>query len=749
MSEVTQGESPQRLPAQTGPINQAGERDGPVVWYYWRVIWNRRWVIVGVFITVSIIVGIRVFRSQPVYKATGTMAIEPARQQVVVGIQGFTPGDQSVYEGRLIQMQLDILQSRRLAERVIDRLKLGEYPEFARSPAATEAEKEKQRSQLIDAFLARLNVERPKDDLFGKRVIRVSFSSTDPRLAAQVVNRLFETFIDYNREENARAVEFAADWLTKQLAELEGKVQKSKDALLKYQQSTELLNPGETDGKGESNPALERFGTLNTQLAEAESARISAEILLRLAREGGPEALPGTVSDPLLEALKQERAKREAELSQLRTVYQDTASPVKQLQQQLAGLDDRIKQAKQTQVERIEKEYRLADERVRALTATVEKQRAEILKQNRDALQFNLLKRETDVDEKLFQMLSERLREAGLMRSLTPNSNIRIIDRAETPLLPTDSKRSALLVGAIMALALGLGLGFLLEYLDDSVKTVEDVERLLKLPSLGLIPWANGGSDRPLLLRKRSRGPAPIMIASENGTPAFTEAYRTLRTSVLLSSAGRPPRTVVITSNEMRVGKTTTAVNTAIAFSQAGKRVLLIDGDMRHPGCASAFGIDNATGLSTYLSFDDTPAAFHRISATDGLDLLPSGPIPPNPSELLSSERIRALIESVVAQYDHIIIDTPPVGVVSDALILAALVDGVILVVRAEETSRRGVLRAKDALHNVSARILGVVLNAVDWRRHQDGYYGYGYGYGYGYFSSQTPKAQKSNRLKE
>lgn len=722
---------------------------------YWQVILNRRWVIVSVLVIVMGIVGLQVYRTKPIYEATGTIAIEPAQQQVVVGVQGFTPAEQTMYEGQVIRMQLEILQSRQLAERVIDRLNLGQYEEFAQAVATSAEGKEAHKARLVDAFQQRLEVDyKPASEAFGQRVVRVNFRSTDPQLAAQALNTLFESFIEYNREANVKLVEFASDWLAKKLSELEGKVKKEKEELLRYQQSTELLQLGE----GEEDPTLKRFSTLNEQLVEAEAARLDAEILLRIARERGVSALSGKVSDPALDALKGERSRLEAQLAQLRAVYQDQAPPLKQLQVQMADLDDRIKAVEQTLLEKLQRDYSVANKRVQTLTRAVDQARAEVLKQNRDALQFSVIKGAAEADEKIFHMLSERLREAELMRSLSPHSNIRIIDRAEVPSAPQSSPSTTLLLSALVGLVLGVGLAFILEFLDDSVKSVDDVETLLRLPSLSIIPLADGQADRSSLSRRWSRperkpGRPVILATGDQGSPVFAEAYRTLRTSVLLSSSARPPRTIVITGHEAGSGKTTTAVNMAIALAQAGKRVLLVDADMRHPACATVFGLDNTTGLSTYLSSEDDPAAIYPDRGVVGLDLLTSGPVPPNPSELLHSHKFQDLIESMATRYDHIVVDTPPLGLVSDALIVAALADGVILVVRAEYTSRRGTLRSKEALHAVNARILGVVLNAVDRRRHQAGYYGRGYGYGYGYgngyyyYQSQHP--QESQRAQK
>ncbi|MBI3950385.1 MAG: polysaccharide biosynthesis tyrosine autokinase [Acidobacteria bacterium] len=731
------------------------EQGGDVMRRYWRVIWRRRWEILGVFVAVLAISAIMAYRTKPVYTATGSIAIEPARQQVMIGVQDFTPSDQGSYEGQIIKTHLDILQSRALAERVVNKLRLGEYPEFAVAPGTTDEAKEKQRTLLINAFLRGLEVKKPTDPS-GQRVIRVSYISTDARLSAEVLNTLFEAFINYQREANTQAVEFAQEWLTKQLAELESKVTKSKEDLLRYQEGADII----TTAESEENPALKQLDKLYEQLAEAKAQRVNAELIYRNTRASSAEAVPELPNDPVLDGLKQERAKLEGELSQLRIIYQDDAPPVKQAEQKLAELDGRIKrtqeETQQTYLSRIAREYKAAENRVQALTDEVERQKEELQKQNREALQFSLLKRQSEVDERLFQMLSERLREAGLMRSLTPNTNIRVIDRAEIPLLPSNSRRAPLLRGALLGLMLGIGFAFFLEFLDDKVKSGEDIETLIRLPNLGHIPLSRVEGERPSRSGRQAGERKPqLLMTTENGNWAVVEAFRTLRTSVLLSSPMCPPRSIVITSYEAGAGKTTTAVNMAVAMAQAGKRVLLIDADLRHPCCAQTFGIDNTAGLSTYLSLNEATVPIHHDCVVAGLSILPSGPIPPNPSELLSSAKTQALMEAMVAQYDHIIIDTPPLGLVSDALIVSVLAEGVILIAKAGHASRRRLMRARDMLRSANIRILGVALNAVDPRRHQDGYYGYGYGYGYGhdyghyYYRGEKAKSGKEEERKD
>lgn len=709
--------------------------------HYGRIIRNRWWVILSILSIVFVAYGIKVYRTPSEYKATGTIAIEPTTQQIMTDVEGFDASDKRGYESQAIQLQLDILRSQAVAERVVDRLKLWEHPDFS-AAVSKETDPENRRTRLLDKFRERLTIEKPRD-LNSQRVIPVSYRSSEARLATEIVNTLFEEFIAYNRKRNADRVDFAADWLVHQLATLEDEIKKKRENLVKYQQQSELLYMGDTEMKEDQNPSHERFAKLNSALAEVEANRIQAEVLYRLSQSGGVSQLPATMTNPVLDELRQQRVKLQMQLDQQRGIYQDDAPPIKQLKQQLADLDLRIEQAQQALLEQVRKEYRLAAEKAQAMTEAVERERAEILKQNQASLQFSLLKREIEVDEKVFQMLSERLREANLMKTLAPSSNIQIVDKARVPLEPAQSKAASYLLGLLVGLVLGVAGAFVLEFLDDSLKTTEEVESLLRLPHLSMIPKVAGYTDKAVFARQRSTDSRPLLLEMDRAAGnVFTEAYRTLRTSLLLSSATHPPRAVVVTSYEAGVGKTTIAANLAIALAQAGKRVLLLDADMRHPNCATMFNVDTEAGLSTYLSFDDKPASIYHDCGVVGLDLLASGPVPPNPSELLHSERMGLLLESLSQRYDHVIIDTPPLGLVSDALILATLVDGVLLVVKLHATSRRGIRRVKNRLDAVNAKILGVVLNAVDTRQHRYGYYGYG-----SYYYGQSDKSPKSERV--
>jgi len=343
-------------------------------------------------------------------------------------------------------------------------------------------------------------------------------------------------------------------------------------------------------------------------------------------------------------------------------------------------------------------------------------------------IQYNILKREADTNKELYKGLLQRMKEAGVSAGLTV-SNIQVVDQAE---IPTGSykpnKKLNLLLAAVVGLFLGIGLAFFFEYLDNTVKSPEDVEQLIRLPSFGMVPEIS--YERKKRLAKASY---PVELVT-HGHPKsiLSEAYRNIRTSILLSFSEKPPKKIVITSPNPSEGKTTTVINTAIALSQTGAQVLIIDGDMRHPRIHKIFNEENGAGLSNFLSGNSPLDSIIKKTEVPNLYYIPSGPIPPNPSELIGSKLFKVMMDSLGKKFDHIVLDSPPALGFADSVILSTTVDGVILVVLGGKTPRETLQRAKEVLHQVNAKILGVVINRVDIHRSGYGYYYYRYHYYYG-----------------
>ena len=345
------------------------------------------------------------------------------------------------------------------------------------------------------------------------------------------------------------------------------------------------------------------------------------------------------------------------------------------------------------------------------------------------------LKREIETNRGLLDTYTQRQKEQELAISGGRPDNIKISTNAVKPTAPIGPQRNRnIFVAFLISLAAGIGLAFLLDYLDDSIRTSDDVGRHLGLPTLALIPHKTGNSKGKLTLlpKNGSVSNSTAMVALEDTRSAMAEAYRHLRTSLLFSSAGKPPQTILVTSSQPSEGKTTTAINTAITLAQSGADVVLIDCDLRRPRLHSHFNMENSAGLTNYLSGDkNTDSLLKPFASLPKLKIITSGPIPPNPAELLSSNEMKNLLQFLRGNYKHVIIDSPPAISFTDAAILSTLVDGVVLVAMAGKSSIHLMRRFKQRLSNIGARIYGVVLNGIKSDSVEYGYYGYGYTYNY------------------
>jgi capsular exopolysaccharide synthesis family protein len=435
---------------------------------------------------------------------------------------------------------------------------------------------------------------------------------------------------------------------------------------------------------------------------------------------------------------------------------------VKRLKSQIDDIEKTLKKEQNTFAHRVTDEYKAAVNRKRLLDDAVAQQTKEFNQIAEKSIQYNILKREADTNKQLYDGLLQRVKEAGISAGLRA-SNVRVVDVGEVPAEPAKPRILWNLTLALIAgLGLGVGVAFSQEYLDNTLKTPDDVQRYLCLPALGVIPSSNANGKGklpygygygkpkalPLVAASGSNGNSlyPELIGA-NGNAQFSEAYRSLRTSVLLSTSGRPPRIILVTSGQPGEGKTTTVVNLAVALVQLGGKVLVIDSDMRRPRVSSLLHMQpTSEGLSTYLTGQFTIDEVIAETQVPNLFAIPCGPIPPNPAELLSSEQMRGLLRDLPSKFDYVLLDSPPTLHVSDARILAGPVDAVILVAHGGDTPRELVIHAKKSLQEVNGNVIGVVLNNVDFSSSGCDYYRYykGYGYGYGYGSSSEGEHEKS-----
>lgn len=723
------------------PLEPGASRD---LRAYARVLRERRWTVLAVPFVLLILVLVATLKEKPVYQATTLLEIEKENPNILTVQDLFELENVS---DTYLETQYKVLRSETLARRVIDELGLGRREEFNpprgfwhRSSAADPADAAE---RTLKTFEDRLSIDPVK----RSRLVEVGFESRDPELAARAVNAIASNYIDQSLEQRWEATQKASQWLSQQLVGLRAKLENSEDELQRYARTNGLLFLENEKGASE-NIVDDRLRQLQEELTKAQADRYEKESLERLVEAGDYSALPGAVENKLLQDLTLRLSDLETSYAQLATTFSSDYPKVKQLQSEIDETQTTLRRERDRVATRIRNDYEAARRREGLVEQAflVEQKQANSVAEK--SVQYNILKREAETNRQLYDGLLERLKQAGISAGLKA-SNIRVVDAAVEPRKPV---RPNLPLNLSLALVAGLGLGvgaaFLQSHLDNTLKSSEDVERFLHLPALALIPAVESlnGNRRGVYgvygRREALPAPAPAAGAAAGKAPkwyridglapayaALAEAFRSLRTSVLLSSANRAPRSILITSPQPGDGKTTVTINLAISLAQLGQRTLLIDCDLRRPCTHRLFGQREEAGLVSYLTGQQGWREAVRSTGVTGLDALFCGPIPPAPAELLSSQLMVALLQEALEQYQFVVLDSPPVLNVADARILATQVDGVVLVVKGASTPRELAQRARAHAHAGGANVLGVVLNNLDLRA--DGY-GYHYGYGKG-----------------
>ncbi len=713
-----------------------------------RVISKRRWLLLSVVLAVFSLVLIATAKQERIYRASALLEIGQENPNIATVQQLFQFQNLS---DDYLETQYKILQSDTLAQQVIRQLHLEQSPEFNPRPRhwwnAASAPAEPADSGREQGVLKHFHDSLSIDPIRRSRLVRVNFDSPNAPLAAQAVNALAAAYIQGNLRTHWEATQRASEWLSQQLEGLKIKLEKSEDELHAYAQANGLVYLEGEKGSTE-NIMDERLRELQKELTEAQADRYQKESLYHLVSAGDYGALPGVFDNKVMQELTVKLADLERQKAELAPNFNPSYPKVKELQNQIDRTEQFLAQQRGQAARHIADQYLAAVRRESLVRQAFEEQQKQASVVAARSVQYNILKREVDTNKQLYEGLLQRLKEAGVSAGLKA-SNIRIVDQGVPPSRPV---RPWILLNLALGIVLGLGSGlaaaFLQEHLDNTLKTPDDIERFLRLPALAFIPSSrplvNGkNGDHRLLARAAASGNGKAAAGIKEGTIGWarvdakalersmlSEAFRGLRTSVLLSTASRPPRSLVVVSAQPSEGKTTVCSNLAIALAQLGKRVLVVDGDMRRPSLHDFFGLPNSAGLVNYLTGAEDWRGLVRPAGPAGLDCLLCGPIPPNPSELLSSARMQELAEEAVGEYGFVLVDSPPLLHVADGRILMTLAEGTILVVRGGTTPRELVYRAQAHIGGVGAHLIGVVLNDLDLRR--EGYYASYYYSGYG-----------------
>jgi succinoglycan biosynthesis transport protein ExoP len=722
------------------------------------VLRKHQWLIAFFLLAVVSIVTIATFRMQPIYGATARVEVDrdtPNAFRFNESDQGDEYGDLEDY----IVTQSKILQSETLAMQTVESMGLDHLAQFGGRPgkpekaAAPGSDASLMRPPALGAFLGGLSVKRVPNS----RLLDVTFETTDPILAARVVNAHLNNFIEQNFRSRFDAATQASNWMAGQLNEMKIKVENAEDARLEYERDNQIWTIDE-----KSDISSQKLADLDKQLTQAQTERIEKEAVYQLAQSGNYDAIAAVRESAVIQDILKQQTTLSAQYTDAVSQYGPKFPKVLRIQAQLKDLDSLITREKLNIGNQVEADYRGSRQRELLLKEALDEQKGEVNHTAEKLVQYNILKREADTNKQLYDGMLQKLKEAGITAGLR-SSNIRIVDPALIPNGPSrPNKTRNVLLSIMIGLIGGIGLALLREYLDNTVKTPDDIESLARLPSLAVVPaLTNSGGKRRGRFSKllktavvTSKEGRAELISHNMPQSQMSEAFRALRTSLLLSQADHPPQVILMTSALPREGKTTAAVNLAVTLAQLGDKTLLVDADLRKPGINRALSLVDGkhAGLSSYLagvSSLDLITVPHP--AITNLDAIPTGPIPPNPADLLSSRRLTELIAELRTRYKFVVIDSPPIMAATDAVILSVLVDGVLLVVRSGETPKEAFTRTRDLLVGVKCHMLGVVLNAVD-SSSPDYYYSYRYyPYSYGGYGrdEDTRKSRKARRAEE
>jgi len=723
------------LPARL-PAFELSPRE-PHLYDYLLILRKHQWLILSFMLAVVTIVAIATFRMQPVYIATARVEIDRENSNILP-FQGTDSYDLIMDLENYIETQSKILTSETLALQTIRNNALSARPEFSSASGLSEAIASgtlanQKRPPELGEFLASLSVRRVPNS----RLMDVSFESTDPQLAARIVNAHITTYVEQNFRSKYEATTQASTWLTGQLDDLRVKVQKAEDALITYERQNQIWT---LDDK--QNITTQRLADINKQLTDAQSERMRKESLFRFAKSGNLDAVPQVQGNISLMELLRKREDLNGQYNDALSQYGPNFPKVQRLQTQVKELDGNIDKEKQKIVDILESDFREARERENMITGALDQQKLAANEMAEKLVEYNILKREAEALKTLYDGLMTKLKETAISASLR-SSNIRVVDPAMIPTTPArPAKTRNVALAFLIGLVGGIGLALMREYLDNTVKTPDDVETLSRLPSLAVVPQfagSNGNAKRAGLLQgfsSNGHDKRIELVAQHLPKSQMSEAFRALRTSILLSQADHPPQVILVTSALPREGKTTAAANLAVTLAQLGDKTVLVDADLRKPGVGRLLNLAGGkyAGLSSYLagvSSLDLVSVPHP--AIPNLVAIPTGPLPPNPADLLSSHKLVEAVAELRTRFKFIVIDSPPIMAATDAVILSVQADGVLLVVRSGETPKEAFTRTRDLLSSVKCRVLGVVLNAVDSSA-PDYYYSYRYyPYSYGY----------------
>ena len=707
---------------------------------YLAMLHKRRAIVVtslGLSLAIAVLYN---YTTRPVYQATTQILIDRDTPDVLPNKELFelVQGGMDYY-----QTQYQLLKSRTLAERAVERLKLQTHPELATGPMLNPWERVRTLvglppSAVLDssgmrlspaaaAFRSRITVE----PVTGSRLVNLHFRAYDPQVAADAVNALAQLYIEQSLELRFTTSTEATGWLSDRVKDQHVKLLAAEMALQQYRESQGLVAQESREGLVD-----QKLGTLNGAVLEARTDRIAKETLYNQIASLGADRIdsfPLVLGSGPVQALKTELASLQKEEALLAESLGDRHPELVRVRGQIRTAQDKIRAEIRNVARAAESEYRTALAREARLQASLDAVKGEAQESNRKSIEYVALQREVDTNQKLYEDLLTKTKQTGLETELK-TTNIRVIEKAESPRRPIAPKKTrSYQIAVILGLLVGIGLALGFEHMDNTFKTPEDVREHLQLPFLGMVPDV-GLKPTPGIPNR-----VPQLVKSPNS--AVADAYRVLRTNLIFSSAPESTgRVILVTSANPAEGKTTTLANLAVALAQNGQKVLAVDGDLRRPTLYQHFGVVKTPGLTDLIVGKSQASQAIHSTKVEGLQMLPCGYQTPNPAELLGSPMMKQIIEALRAHYEWVLIDAPPLLAMADAPVLCPLVDGVVLVIAAEAATKPAVMRAIDQVQAVGGKVIGLVLNKVNLERNS---YYYSQYYGEYYRSYYAEGAHK------
>jgi len=676
---------------------------------------RKRWRIPAITLVLGAAIAfVYTIRQPKIYEASCSLVLEERGPQILQGVQDVVELGSRSWE--FMETQLRIIRSQQIAQRVLDRV--GSPPTSPDVPGPPPS-----RQAQVQALLGQVKVTSIRQS----RIATVTARDRDPDRAARVANAFADAYVEGNLDYKLEGARSASSWLGEQTVDLRKKLEDSELALYQFKKERGLLDLGLDDRQGMNRLNVQ---TLNAKLTDIKAKRIEAESIRKLILAAKndmaeKESLPEIRDNPVVTKLRENHLDLLKIKADLESRYGEKHPKIDNIQQQIQATRREYNRELDEVLKAFDKKYQAIVDTEAALNKWMHQEKSQALDLAKLEVQYRPMARDAENNAKVFGQVTQRQKEVDLT-GLQRANNVRVLDRAPPPRGPVSPRLSTNLpLGIALGLLLGLMLAFAIEALDNTVKTPEAAEELVGAPLLGVLPRLTDAKQQPI-----EEAPSRDLTVHREPTSVAAEACRSIRTNLMFLSAQKEVQLFVVTSPGPRDGKTTAAISLAITMAQAGARVLLIDTDLRKPRIHKSFGLNADKGVSTAIVGEATLKAVIVHSEIPNLDVLPCGPIPPNPAELLHTERFREILAKCRGEYDRVILDSPPTGPVTDPAIIGSLADGVVLVLRAGHTTREAALHARRHLADAGARILGLVVNQTDRR---------GSKYGYSYYSAYRP----------